>query len=99
MKWNKHVLNSNASSDVDNISETIDAVFEALSNHGAEHFDFTGMVPANVNPEHLAAALRVTSRYRNDVRGWDDGLSVARMSAMAKGVDPDDLLYGMSTAV
>ena len=94
--WKKHLMNVQAATDVDAISETIDAAYEAIDQFGVGALDFSGFDPDEVNGEHLAALLRATYSVRAWTLGWNDALQVAEQALKAAHVDVDDALAGLS---
>jgi hypothetical protein len=94
-KWRRLVLDPRSSVDVDAISETVDAVYEAIDTYGSSFISFENLDPQTVQGEHLAAALRATSPWRAEVPGWHSALGVAKAALTNSGVSPDDALYGL----
>jgi hypothetical protein len=93
--WLQSVLNPQAPVDVDSISRTVEATFDALSNSGPSAIDVQGFDPNFVQGEHLAAVLRVTYRWRQHVLGWEQALAVAEAALRRQGVDARDALTGL----
>lgn len=93
--WQKHVLNINAKTDIDQLSETVEFALMAISNEGTESIFLGGLSPEKVEPEHLATLLRTTYCWKNDIEGWDDALSVAIAALSLSDIDPKDALYGL----
>ncbi|WP_322061986.1 hypothetical protein [Paraburkholderia sp. J63] len=94
-KWQHNVLNPEASADVDDLSETVDAVYEGIDIFGPSFISLAHLDPRSVQGEHLAATLRATFPWRHEVTGWDEALEVAREALGYAGADPDDALYGL----
>jgi hypothetical protein len=93
--WKHYVLSTDAPTDVDSISQTIEHVFETVVQFGPEAIDLTGIDPQKVNGEHLAALLRATFTWRDRTPGWQYGLQVARIALERSGGDPRDALIGL----
>lgn len=93
--WQKHVLNINANTDIDQLSETVEFALMAISNEGTESIFLGGLSPEKVEPEHLATLLRTTYCWKNDIEGWEDALSVAIAALSLRDIDPKDALYGL----
>jgi hypothetical protein len=93
--WSETLLNPQAETDVDSLTATAESVLDVLSTAGARALDLRGLRPEHVQPEHLAMALRVTSRWKDEVPGWHDALSVAEVAARQNGDDPRDILFGL----
>jgi hypothetical protein len=93
--WQRHVLNPAAPADVDAISETVAAVFDALAAYGPTGVSLLNLAAADVQGEHLAATLRASYRLRDKVPGWKDALIVADEALRRNGMDPDDALVGL----
>lgn len=91
----QHVLNVRASTDVDALTQTTDAVLDAVLELGPENISLFGLQPARVNGEHLAALLRMSLTWKDVVPGWADALVIARASIELSGEDPEDILFGM----
>lgn len=95
VRWQRFVLDPSASSDVDALSETVESVFDAMAAYGPSFIVLSGLSPATVQGEHLAAVLRTTFVWRSEVPGWNDALTVAAQALAAAGVDPGDALFGL----
>lgn len=95
-KWQRNVLNPQARTDVDDLSDTVDAVYEGIGIFGPTFISLENLDPHHVQGEHLAATLRATFPWREEVRGWDNALMVARTALTNVGADPDDALYGLT---
>ena len=93
--WTKHVLNPSASTDIDSLSETINAMFDCLNQCDPSVLYFGGFAARDVNGEHLAAALRASSSWRDEISGWDNALEVAAEALRLAGIAPEDALFGM----
>lgn len=94
-KWQRLVFDPNASVDVDDLSETVGSVYEAIDTFGPSVISFEHVDAAAVQGEHLAAALRATSPWRNEIAGWHAALEAARVALGNSGVPPEDALYGL----
>lgn len=95
-KWQHNLLNPDASTDVDDLSDTVDAVYEGIAIFGPSFISLANLAPESVQGEHLAATLRATYPWRDEVSGWNDALEVARTALAYAGEDPDDALYGLT---
>lgn len=95
MIWRDHLLNPSAPVDVDAISDTVESVFEALTEHGPGGIKLGGLAAERVSGEHLAAILRSTSCVRDQIAGWDAALGVAAAALSLAGIDVADALYGL----
>ena len=93
--WKRYLFDINASTDVDTISETVESVFESLARDGPSAIDLTTISASQVNGEHLAALLRATSSWRDQIPGWDRALIVASKALELANVDPKAALAGM----
>jgi hypothetical protein len=93
--WQRHLLDLNASTDVDALSETVESVLEVLSAHGPTAIDLTNLSDKGVQGEHLAAILRTTSAWDSQTPGWYQALHVAKLALQREGIDPQDALYGL----
>ncbi|CAJ3119801.1 Uncharacterised protein [Burkholderia pseudomallei] len=94
-RWQRFVLDPRASVDVDDLSETVDALYEAIGTFGPSVVSFEHLESNSVQGEHLAAALRATSPWRDEVAGWHTALQTARVALVNSGVAPEDALYGL----
>ncbi|MGY4726867.1 hypothetical protein [Burkholderia pyrrocinia] len=94
-KWQRLVFDSSASADVDDLSETVSAVYEAIDTFGPSVITFEFVEANTVQGEHLAAALRATSPWRDEIVGWHEALETARVALGNSGVPPEDALYGL----
>lgn len=90
--WAKHVIDYNAPTDVDAITETVEAVFDEWE--AGRHIDFHCILFRSSwpNMQHLAAVLRVTYSRREQCSGWTNAAQWCRTE------DPElsDLLYGFT---
>lgn len=93
--WKRHVLEPNAPSDVDSLTETVETVMDYVADFGPGALDLSGLNPAGVQCEHLAAVLRATSLWQDDVHGWHEALMVAQEACERAGQDAEDVLFGM----
>jgi hypothetical protein len=94
-KWQRYLLDPNAPADVDALTETVEAALEMIAEFGPNAFSLEGVQVGSAQCEHLAAVLRASSSWSDDVPGWSSALEVARQSALAAGLEPEDVLYGM----
>lgn len=94
-RWEFYLYDVNASVDVDDISETVEAVLDAISQYGLGSLNFSGLNSKQVNGEHLAAMLRTTFTWRNQIEGWQQGMETASLALKRSGLDPDEVLLGL----
>lgn len=94
-QWKRYVFDPSSPTDVDAISETVDRVFDVISEFGPGALSLVGIRPEKVQGEHLAAVLRASSSWADTVPGWRDALNVAALALSNAGIDPNDALYGM----
>lgn len=90
------VMDPAARDDVDAIAQTVDSVLELCCLGRFDQLDFSRLDPAACHPVHLAAALRASSYFCDKLPSWRSALGVARAACLARGIDPDDALFGMS---
>lgn len=95
VNWKRHVLNTQASSDVDSLSETVDAVYDAIGKFGPGAVDLTTLPKSNIHGEHAAVVLRATFSRRDEVPGWYSAIGIAATALEKAGVDIDDALAGL----
>jgi len=93
--WQKHVLNVNANTDIEELSETVEAALTAISQEGIDSIFLGGLSPEKVEPQHLATLLRTTCSWKDDIEGWYDALEVAKEALKLQDIDPEDALYGL----
>jgi hypothetical protein len=93
--WRHHVLNPQAPTDVDLLTETADLALDFVSNYGAARVELTDLDPSKVNGEHLATLLRALSTWRYEIPGWQQALQLDVEVLERSGVDPRDALFGM----
>jgi hypothetical protein len=91
----RHVFNPHSSADVDSLTETVEAVLDAVSEFGPSVIKLKNLRAEQVQGEHLAALLRVTSTWQDEVADWKDALGVASKAVLLAGSDPEDILFGM----
>lgn len=93
--WEVYLFNPQSSVDVDVISESIDHVYEAIDRFGPGAVDLTKISENEVNGEHLAAILRISSPWKNQVPGWNSALEVAANALKLAGIHADEALAGL----
>lgn len=94
-RWEMYLYDVDASVDVDDISETVDAVLEVVSQFGPSGINFSELRTDDVNGEHLAAMLRTTFTWRHRVTGWHAALGVAERALNKAHVEPTEALFGL----
>jgi hypothetical protein len=94
-QWKEYVFDTAASGDVDAISKTIERVFETVVQFGPQSIDLRNLSADQVNGEHLAASLRATFVWRENVPGWQDARAVAAAALQRVGINPADALLGL----
>lgn len=94
-KIGRHLFNRHASVDVDTLTETVEAVLDAVAEFGPSVLKLQNLHEENVQGEHLAALLRVTSTWQYEVENWDYALGVAKKAVILAGDDPEDIMFGM----
>ena len=94
--WKRYVFDVSAPVDVDAISETIEYTFEVLAQFGPDGIDLNNLDPQRIQGEHLAAVLRATSTWRDQTPGWHDALVTARTALEREGVNPQEVLFGLT---
>lgn len=94
-RWKTHLFSRDASSDFDAISETVESVFEAVSNLGPGSISLQDVSAESVHPEHLVAVLRATFPSRDKIPGWRKALEEAPEALRRAGFDPDEVLVGL----
>lgn len=94
-RWRQFVQDSDSSSDVDALTSTVEATLEFIATYGPRALDLRNLDSSEVQGEHLAALLRASSTWRNDVPGWVDAVDVAKEALRRAGVDEQDALFGM----
>lgn len=94
-KWQLQVLDVSSPVDVDDLTDTVDAALEVVSRYGPASLDLSSLPGEPVQVEHLAAVLRASSMWKDQVPGWQDSRDWAEVIAAESGLDPADVLYGM----
>lgn len=94
-KWQRHVLDPHALADVDALTETVEATLDFISEFGPTVLSLENIRSNSVQCEHLAAVLRASSSWSDEVPGWRAALEVSKQAVVAAGLDPNDVLYGM----
>jgi hypothetical protein len=89
------ISKSNKDTSVDNLTKTAESAFAWLLLNGISNLNLSGLIPEEVNAEHLALLLRITSTYKDSIEGWTDALEVAHTAATLASLDPTDVLYGL----
>ena len=95
MRVQAHVLNPSAESDIDSLTETVEAALEFVSEFGPGQLNLLEYTAQRVHYEHLAALLRATSTWRDSIPGWHEALREAEAATQQVGADPEDVLFGM----
>ena len=93
--WLRYTLDVSASTDVDTLSETVDAIYDAIDRFGPGAVNFTNLPTAGINGVHLAAILRSTYAFKNQVIGWVHGRDVAIKALRTANIEIDDALAGL----
>ena len=94
--WQQYIANPSASGDVDALSETAQSVFETLAKYGPTGIALVNLDPTTIHGEHLATVLRATFKWRGQVPGWNESLTVAAKALTRAGINPTDALFGLS---
>lgn len=94
-KIERHIFNPHASTDVDSLTETVEAVLDAVAEFGPSVLNLKNLRAEYVQGEHLAALLRVSSTWQDEVEDWNDALGVAAKAVVLAGADPTDILFGL----
>lgn len=94
-QWQRHVFDPSSPSNVDSLTDTVEAVLDFIAEFGPSSIALSGFQPTAVQGEHLAALLRASSTWRDEIPGWHDALGVARAAIELAGLDPNDALFGM----
>ncbi len=94
-QWQRHVFDPQASTHVDALTETVEATLDFIIEFGPEAFALTAVRDEFVQAEHLAALLRASSTWRDQIPGWNDALLAAVLAVNSSGQDPEDVLFGM----
>jgi hypothetical protein len=69
--------------------------YAAWFERGPDAFDFTELQLEEVDGLYLALILRITNSRRDVVKGWAQGLQMARAALIRDGLDPEDALVGL----
>lgn len=93
--WRSRVLNPDAQSTANALSETLKPVFAALLEFGPGAIDLSGLPADQAHPLHLAVTLRATLQAKALTPGWDDALDVARLACSRMGIDEQRALTGL----
>lgn len=93
--WKKYLFNLSASAGVDELSETIDGVYEAIDLFGPGAINLTSLSSMEVNGEHLAAILRATFPFKKQTPGWDGALNLAIKALERESIPINDALAGL----
>jgi len=94
-KWKHHLYSIHSATDVDAISDTVESVFEAVTQLGPTSVDLRGVASNSVNAEHLVAVLRATNASKDLIPGWKHALGEAPAALRRAGLDPEEVLVGL----
>lgn len=94
-RWRRYVVDPRASANVDALTETVEGVLDFIGEFGPGTLALGGLRSDTVHCEHLAALLRATSTWRDEIPGWSNALDVTRAAVESAGLDPEDVLFGM----
>lgn len=91
--WLENIKNPEIPDTVDDLTDTVKSLFQwtFLNKKTPIKLEFSG----RINPVHLACVLRCLSRHKDTWPGWYESLEVARINCIEKGLDVNDVLYGM----
>lgn len=95
VRWKKYLLKPDAPVDVDALSETVDAIYDAIDRFGPGSIDLTGLTGAQVNGEHLAVILRASIPFRTQIPGWSEARAVAVEALQIANIPVGDVLAGI----
>lgn len=94
--WKRLVLDRKAPVDFPHVSTIFDSVLRLIQTSGPGQMNMANLDAAEVNGELLVSALRASFRWRAEVIGWGDAVSVARKALeMANHKDIDLCLAGL----
>lgn len=89
------ISKNNKDTSVDNLTKTAESALGWLIVNGISNLDLSGLIPEDVNCEHLALILRMTSTFKDSIIGWNNALEVAQTAATLSSLDPSDILFGL----
>jgi len=89
------ISKNNKDTSIDNLTKTAESALGWLIVNGVSHLDLSGLIPEDINCEHLALILRMTSTFKDSIIGWDDAITVAQTAATLSNLDPTDILFGL----
>lgn len=89
------ISKSNKDTSVDNLTKTAESALAWLLLNGVNKLDLSGFISEEINCEHLALILRMTSTYKDSICGWHEALEVAHNAATLSSIDPNDVLFGL----
>ena len=89
------ISDKDASTDVDDISNTIARTFDLVLKFGPRSIDLKALKPEAINGEHFAALLRAMSTVKGEVPEWRQAVTIAAIALKFAGQDPNDALYGL----
>lgn len=93
--WKRYIFDLSAPNDVDALSETIEAIYDAIDRYGPGSVNLATLPTTAINGEHLAAILRSTYSFRNQIIGWDHAREIAIKALQSASIDIDDALAGL----
>ena len=93
--YRNHICNRTASTCVENLTETATQILIEITEVSITGLDFSDFTLDQVNSEHLCVLLRTTYRWKDDIKGWNLALEVAKEALDRDGIDKEDALYGI----
>lgn len=94
-KWKVAIQNPLAETSIKALALTAKILLETIQKFGVEKITFTGLDIDSVQVEHLATALRASSKWKDQIAGWKVALEKAQTICDREKIDPADLLFGM----
>ena len=94
-KWRDVVQDPLAETNLLSLYLTTEFLLKTIHRYGINEITFAGLDINSIQVEHLAACLRATSKWKNEIIGWETALDQAKEICKLKSIEQSDLLFGL----
>lgn len=93
--WLKNVNTYNTDIDMITISKTIESFSNDLERIKAKNLDLSCISRVSPSAQHLVAILRISYRFRKDIKGWFELCEFTRAYVDSFGFQSDVVMKGL----